>query len=71
MQVQIGAHTDRLWGKTELSRAPEVVIRFDVKETTMNVASPYGGLIYITVRKCSFSELKNIPFNKMSFVEET
>ena len=69
MQVQIGAHTDRLWGKTELSRAPEVVIRFDVKETTMNVASPYGGLIYITVRKCSFSELNKTESPSMTCSE--
>ena len=45
----IGAHTDTLWGKDKHLRAPAVAMRYDVKRSIMEVANPYGGLIYITV----------------------
>ncbi len=50
-QVLIGAHTDTLWGKEELSRAPEITMRYKVTKATLEVANPYGGLIYITVSR--------------------
>ena len=48
-RIQLGAHSDNLFPVMELKRAPEIVITFPVSSTAMKVASPYGGLIYITV----------------------
>ncbi|MBV8253698.1 MAG: hypothetical protein JO154_13905 [Chitinophaga sp.] len=50
--VQIGAHSDDLgyWvaGGEDWRRMPEVVKIITLKETTTRIASPFGGLIYIS-----------------------
>lgn len=47
--IQIGAHTDLLWKKTSYVRFPAIVRSYPITSTTMNVASAFGGLVYITI----------------------
>lgn len=47
--VQIGAHTDLLWNKTSWVRFPAIVRSYPIKSTQFDVASAFGGPIYITV----------------------
>ena len=52
-RVRIGCHTDGLWGKDRWSRAPEITVNKTVKQSVTNVASAFGGAIYIDVpAKC-------------------
>lgn len=50
--IQIGAHSDNLnqWvaGKEDWRRMPLIVRTQQLKETTTKIASPFGGLIYVT-----------------------
>ncbi len=46
LQVQVGAHSDRLWKKTKWKRDPELVKRFPLVGKA-KVLSRYGGLLYL------------------------
>ena len=51
--VQIGSHTDRLWGKDVWRRPPEIVRRVPLKASKTKIASAFGGLVYLVVpRNC-------------------
>ena len=50
----IGCHTDYLYHKDAPARSPEIVISFPTHSTSGSIASPWGGLIYVTV---SFSKI--------------
>ena len=59
LQLRIGAHKDRLWHKASWKRAPEVTRQFPVRETSIQAANSFGGLIYIEVPKaCELGELQ-------------
>ena len=47
MAVRIGAHADRIWHLTTWKRYPEISRSWPLSQRTMEVASPFGGLIYI------------------------
>ncbi len=49
IEVQIGAHTDGLWGKDEWERYPTIVRRDPIDGPTVRAASAFGGLVYIRV----------------------
>ncbi|MDW8365898.1 MAG: M60 family metallopeptidase [Abditibacteriales bacterium] len=49
LSLQIGCHTDTLWHLNRWQRVPELVRRFKVNSSTMQIASAYGGLIYVDV----------------------
>ncbi|EFJ40132.1 hypothetical protein VOLCADRAFT_84647 [Volvox carteri f. nagariensis] len=49
LQVQIGAHTDDLTGKTTWYRVPHIVNRFDLNTTVTSAANPLGGPVFILV----------------------
>ncbi len=48
-KVQVGCHTDLLFSKEKLDRFPRLVFKFEVENSTVKVANPFGGLIYIIV----------------------
>ncbi len=47
--VRVGAHSDRIWHRSEWTRMPEISRRFPVSATKTLVANAFGGLIYIEV----------------------
>jgi hypothetical protein len=47
--ILIGAHTDSLWGKSSLSRHPQITRWWAVDNQNMQVANAFGGPIYIAV----------------------
>ena len=47
--LQVGAHTDTLWGKDSWERSPDVVRRFDLDAESMEIASAFGGLLFVRV----------------------
>lgn len=47
--IQIGAHSDRLWNKDEWSRYPDMVRREALTGPRTEIASGFGGPVYITV----------------------
>lgn len=47
--IQIGSHTDLLWNKTSWVRFPAIVRSYPIKSTQMDVASAFGGPIYVTI----------------------
>ena len=47
--VRVGAHSDRIWRRSEWTRMPEVSRRFPISATKTLVANAFGGLIYIEV----------------------
>jgi hypothetical protein len=49
LTVRIGAHTDRLWEKPSWQRSPDVAISQSLSATNTEIASAFGGLIYIDV----------------------
>ena len=49
LRIRIGAHSDRLWHLDDWKRAPEVDLSLPLKSSGMDVASAFGGLIYIEV----------------------
>ena len=49
LQVQIGCHSDRLWRLGEWKRAPEIIRRATLDEPVTEIASPFGGLLYVDV----------------------
>lgn len=62
-RVQIGSHTDRLWHKDSWSRVPEITLSRPMGVTAgagdeeMEIASPFGGLVYVCVEKPSKGEV--------------
>ena len=48
--VLVGAHSDSLWGKSQLHRHPQIVRWWYVGETTMEVGNAFGGPIYIAIQ---------------------
>ncbi|WP_169853017.1 M60 family metallopeptidase [Anaerohalosphaera lusitana] len=48
-RVRIGCHSDRLWGKNTLRRAPSITRAFEIKGTETKAANAFGGLVYIEV----------------------
>ncbi|MBI3098781.1 MAG: hypothetical protein HYY93_11155 [Planctomycetes bacterium] len=49
LSVRIGAHTDELWGLDTWPRVPAVSRVFPLTEPRTDVASAFGGLLYIEV----------------------
>ena len=49
ISVQIGAHTDRLWGKDAWERAPQITRREGIATPEHRIASGFGGLVYVLV----------------------
>ena len=47
--VRVGAHSDRLWHRSEWTRMPEISRRFPISATKTLVANAFGGLIYVEV----------------------
>ena len=48
IRIQIGGHTDSLWGKDYLDRHPKVSRIWEIGALAMEVGNTFGGLIYIT-----------------------
>ena len=48
VRIQIGAHSDSLWGKDILDRHPKIHRNWVIDSTTMHVGNTFGGLIFIT-----------------------
>ena len=47
--VLIGAHSDKLWSKSQLHRHPEIVRWWYVDDVSMEVGNAFGGPIYIAI----------------------
>jgi hypothetical protein len=47
--VQIGTHSDKLWGKDAIERFPQVIRTDRLTESVTRSASAFGGPVYITV----------------------
>ncbi len=47
--VLVGAHSDKLWSKTQLHRHPEIVRWWYVDDVSMEVGNAFGGPIYIAI----------------------
>lgn len=47
--VRIGPHTDELWGLDKWDRAPSINRRWQLNKAVTQVASPFGGTIFIDV----------------------
>lgn len=48
IKVQIGAHSDELWGKDNWERFPSILRTLPVSEQEIRISNPFGGLIYIS-----------------------
>ncbi|TNE45791.1 MAG: hypothetical protein EP343_25615 [Deltaproteobacteria bacterium] len=53
LSVRIGAHSDRLWGKEEWRRIPEISRVWPLIQTQTKTANAFGGLLYVVVPKNS------------------
>ena len=51
--VLVGAHSDKLWSKTQLHRHPEIVRWWYVDDVSMEVGNAFGGPIYIAIEPVS------------------
>ena len=51
LDVQVGAHTDKLGHLMTWDRAPIVALRDTLKPGTNQISSPFGGLIYLIPTK--------------------
>lgn len=49
LTLLVGAHTDRLWGADSWSRMPEITRAWPVDSTEVEVASAFGGLLFVRV----------------------
>ncbi len=47
LYIRIGCHRDRLWRKKSWRRVPEVTRRWRVERETQEMASAFGGLVYV------------------------
>jgi hypothetical protein len=48
--VLVGAHSDSLWGKTQLHRHPQIARWWYIDSATMEVGNAFGGPIYIGIQ---------------------
>ena len=56
--LRIGAHTDHNWHHAAWTRFPEISCTWPIHVTTGTTASPFGGLIYVTVPpKCAAGKI--------------
>ena len=51
LKVRIGCHTDALWSKDHWDRCPDVSWDFKLTGAHTDLATPFGGLVYIEVPK--------------------
>ena len=52
--IRIGSHTDTLWDTEKWDRFPEISRRWPLDSTATEIASPFGGTMYIDVpQNCS------------------
>ncbi len=49
LRVQIGCHTDENWHHDSWDRSPQIVTSASIKSTSVEIASAFGGLIYIVM----------------------
>ncbi len=49
LAIRIGAHTDDISGLASWPRDPEITMQQPLTSTTVRVASPYGGPVYVVV----------------------
>ena len=47
--VLVGAHSDKLWSKSQLHRHPEIVRWWYIDDVSMEVGNAFGGPIYIAI----------------------
>ena len=47
--VRVGAHSDRIWHRSEWTRMPEISRYFSISAAETLVANAFGGLIYVEV----------------------
>ena len=47
--VLVGAHSDKLWSKSQLHRHPEIVRWWYVDDVSMEIGNAFGGPIYIAI----------------------
>lgn len=52
-RVRIGCHTDHLWHLNTWRRVPDVAREWDLHQPSTEVASAFGGLLYIEVAQAS------------------
>jgi hypothetical protein len=45
----VGAHTDRLWGKADWQRMPEITRSYPIEAESTVVASAFGGPLYVRI----------------------
>lgn len=56
--VRIGSHTDTLWHLPQWERFPDVSLRREIAGTTLRLASPFGGAIFVDVpEKCDAGQI--------------
>jgi len=51
LRIRIGAHSDRLYGKKEWKRAPQVGFTWPLTGKETRIPNPFGGLVYVEVPK--------------------
>lgn len=49
ISVRVGCHTDQLWHKPDWQRVPSISMRIPLVEGANQIASPFGGALYIDV----------------------
>lgn len=47
--AQIGSHTDKLWNLDSWQRNPDMITRWPLRAEKTEIASPFGGLIYLVI----------------------
>jgi len=59
LNVRIGCHNDKLWGKDVWRRCPEISRRFPLAKKVSRAANAFGGLVYIEVpRNCNLGTIE-------------
>lgn len=66
-KVRIGAHTDTLWHLDKWERFPDVSLVFAVRTAHLQVANPFGGLLYFEVPEKS--TVQNFPVKISGAIE--
>ncbi len=49
LELRIGAHKDKLWGKAKWSRAPEITVQRPIADERSTHACAFGGHVYVVV----------------------
>ena len=49
IRLRVGAHSDRLWGKSSWERMPEITRAWPVESAETTVASAFGGPLYVQI----------------------